>query len=203
MATRRRTTARKTPAPRPSRARPKSALSRRLTPDVVRSIIGLTLLVLGAMTLIALMPWGDAANRGTLTNWWTDVFAPWFGAMRWLLPFLLLLAGWWLEWGPGTRAGSGWGITLLGLAITYAGIVGAVQVVFGGFSGGRIGRALSGGLGDLFSAPGAFVLCVALAVLGIVIGFGIPLRQLLRPAVGTARWVGATAAASMRRTPAV
>ena len=54
MATRRRTTARKTPATRPSRARPKSALSRRLTPEVVRSIIGLTLLVLGAMTLIAL-----------------------------------------------------------------------------------------------------------------------------------------------------
>ena len=112
MATRRRTTARKTPATRPSRARPKSALSRRLTPEVVRSIIGLTLLVLGAMTLIALLPRG----QGTLTSWWTDVFGPWFGTMRWLAPFLLLLAGWWLEWGPGTRPNSGWGITLLGLA---------------------------------------------------------------------------------------
>ena len=125
MATRRRTTARKTPATRPSRARPKSALSRRLTPEVVRSIIGLTLLVLGAMTLIALLPRGE----GTLTNWWTDVFAPWFGTMRWLAPFMLLLAGWWLEWGPGTRPNSGWGITLLGLAITYIGIAGAAQVL--------------------------------------------------------------------------
>ena len=44
--------------------------------------------------------------------------------MRWLAPFLLLLAGWWLEWGPGTRPNSGWGITLLGLAITYVGIAG-------------------------------------------------------------------------------
>src|SRR5688572_17250068 len=196
MATRRRTAARKTPATRPSRARPKSALSRRLTPDVVRSIIGLTLLVLGAMTLIAL----TLPGQGTLTSWWTDVFAPWFGAMRWVAPFLLLLAGWWLEWGPGTRPNSGWGITLLGLAITYTGIAGAAQVL--GVSGGRIGRTLAGALTDLFSAPGAFVLLVALAIVGVVVGFGIPLRQLTKPAVGTARWMGTTAAASMRRTPA-
>jgi S-DNA-T family DNA segregation ATPase FtsK/SpoIIIE len=195
VATRRRSTARKTPA-RPSRARRSSAWTSRLTPDVVRSIIGLTLLVLGAMTLIALMPWGS--ERGTLTSWWTDVFAPWFGTMRWLLPFFLLLAGWWLEWGPGTRPGSGWGITLLGLSITYVGIVGAAQVL--GVSGGRVGRALAGTLEDLFTPVGAFVLLLALAILGIVVGFGIPLRQLMHPAVGTARWFGATAAASLRRT---
>ena len=199
MATRRRAAARKPAArsARPSRARPASAWSARLTPDVVRSIIGLTLLVLGAMTLIALMPGG----RGALTSWWTDVFAPWFGTMRWLLPFLLLLAGWWLEWGPGTRPGSGWGITLLGLGITYVGIVGAIQVIGGGFVGGRIGRGLAFTLSDLVSPPGAFVLCVGLAILGVVVGFGIPLRQLLHPVVGTARWAGSTAAASMRRVP--
>jgi S-DNA-T family DNA segregation ATPase FtsK/SpoIIIE len=198
VATRRRAAARKPGTPRASRARPKSAWSSRLTPDVVRSIIGLTLLVLGAMTLIALIPQG----RGALTSWWTGVFAPWFGTMRWLLPFFLLIAGWWLEWGPGKRPGSGWGITLLGLGITYIGIVGAVQVLPWGVSGGRVGRALAGTLGDLVSPPGAFLLCVALAVLGIIIGFGIPLRQLTRPAVGTARWMGATAAASLRREPA-
>jgi S-DNA-T family DNA segregation ATPase FtsK/SpoIIIE len=196
MATRRRTTARKTPATRPTRARPKSALSRRLTPEVVRSIIGLTLLVLGAMTLIALLPRGE----GTLTNWWTDVFGPWFGTTRWLAPFMLLLAGWWLEWGPGTRPNSGWGITLLGLGITYIGIAGAAQVL--GISGGRVGRALAGTLTDLVSAPGAFVLLVALAIFGVVVGFGIPLRQLTRPVAGTARWMGTTAAASLKRTPA-
>ena len=196
MATRRRTTARKTPAPRPSRARQKSALSKRLTPDVVRSIVGLTLLVLGAMTLIAL----TLPGQGTLTSWWTDTFSPWFGAMRWVAPFLLLLAGWWLEWGPGTRPNSGWGITLLGLAITYTGIAGAAQVL--GVSGGRIGRALSGILTDLVSAPGAFVLLVALAIFGVIVAFGIPLRQLTKPVAGTARWMGTTAAASMRRTPA-
>ena len=193
MATRRRT-ARKTPA-RPSRARRASAWGSRITPEVVRSIIGLTLLVLGAMTLIALI----LPGQGALTSWWRDVFAPWFGTMRWLLPFFLLVAGWWLEWGPGTRPGSGWGITLLGLAITYAGIVGAAEVL--GVSGGRVGRALAGTLTDLFGPAGAFVMLVALAIFGVIIGFGIPLRQLLHPVVGTARWAGATAAASMRRVP--
>ncbi|MFL5721960.1 MAG: DNA translocase FtsK, partial [Chloroflexota bacterium] len=197
MATRRRSTARR-PATRPSRARrrnPLDGLTARLTPDVVRSIIGLTLLVLGAMTLIALTLPGE----GALTSWWTGVFSPWFGTMRWVAPFLLLLAGWWLEWGPGTRPGSGWGITLLGLLITYAGIAGAAQVL--GVSGGRIGRGLASTLTDLFSAPGAFVLLIAIAVLGVIIGFGIPLRQLAKPAVGTARWMGTTAAASLKRTP--
>ena len=131
MATRRRPAARK-PSTR-SRSRRSSAWARRLTPDVVRSILGLVLLVLGAMTLIALM----LPGQGALTSWWTDVFAPWFGTMRWLLPFFLLASGWWLEWGPGRRPGSGWGITVFGLAITYSGLVGAAQVF--GVSGGRIG----------------------------------------------------------------
>ncbi len=200
MATRRRTAARKPATTRPSRARSKPAWSSRLTPDVVRSIIGLVLLVLGAMTLIALLPRGASTGEGTLTSWWTDVFAPWFGTMRWVVPFFFLIAGWWLEWGPGTRPGSGWGITLLGLAITYAGLVGAAQIL--GVSGGRLGRALAGTLTDLFTAPGAFVLLIALAVVGIIVGFGIPLRQLTKPAVGTARWMGTTAAASLKRTPA-
>jgi DNA segregation ATPase FtsK/SpoIIIE-like protein len=162
---------------------------------VVRSILGLVLLVLGAMTLIALLP---TTRGGSLTSWWTDLFAPWFGTMRWLLPFFLLASGWWLEWGPGKRPGSGWGITVIGLAITYAGVVGAAQVI--SVSGGRIGRFLSGTLGDLLGPAGAFVLLLALAALGLVVGFGIPLRQLLHPAVGTARWLGSTTAEALRRT---
>jgi S-DNA-T family DNA segregation ATPase FtsK/SpoIIIE len=194
VATRRRPATRK-PASR-SRARRSSAWTTRLTPDVVRSILGLALLVLGAMTLIALLP---TTSGGSLTSWWTDLFAPWFGTMRWLLPFFLLASGWWLEWGPGKRPGSGWGITVLGLAITYAGVVGAAQVL--NVSGGRIGRFLAGTLGDLLSPAGAFVLLIAMAALGLVVGFGIPLRQLLHPAVGTARWFGSTAADALRRRP--
>jgi hypothetical protein len=194
VTTRRRTATRK-PSRGSTRSRRSNALANRLTPDIVRSILGLFLLVLGAMTLIALL----LPGQGALTSWWTGIFAPWFGTMRWLLPFFLLAAGWWLEWGPGRRPGSGWGITVLGLAITYAGLVGAAQVV--GIAGGKIGRALALTLNDLFPPVGSFVVLLALATLGMVIGFGIPLRQLLHPAVGTARWVGSTAADALRRTP--
>ena len=193
MATRRRSNARSTT----SRARRTgSSLGARFTPDVVRSIVGLVLLMLGAMTLIALV----LPGQGSLTHWWTDTFAPWFGRMRWLLPFFLLMAGWWLEWGPGRRAGSGWGITLAGMTMAYLGIIGAAQVV--GLSGGAIGRFLETSLSGLVTVPGAFVLLVGIAIGGLLIGFGIQLKQLVQPVTGTAKWVGTTAAASMKRGPA-
>ena len=58
------------------------------------------LLVLGAVTLIALM----LPGQGALTDWWRNLAVPFFGTGRWLLPFVLLLSGWYLEWGPGKRA---------------------------------------------------------------------------------------------------
>ena len=51
----------------------------------------------------------------------SETVGPWFGSLRWLLPFLLLATGWYIEWGPGKAPGSGWGLTLLGVAIAYAG----------------------------------------------------------------------------------
>ena len=43
----------------------------------------------GAVTLIALVLPGE----GRLTDWWRDAIAPFFGAGRWLLPFVLLAVG--------------------------------------------------------------------------------------------------------------
>ena len=103
MATRRRT-----PRPAPTTARGTASSGRH--PDVARSIVGIVLLVLGAVTLIALA----LPGQGALTDWWRDSIAPWFETGRWLLPFLLLGAGWYVEWGPGKRPGSGWGLTLVG-----------------------------------------------------------------------------------------
>src|SRR3970040_3102140 len=68
-------------------------------PEVARSIVGIVLLVLGAVTLIALI----LPGQGRLTDWWIGSVGPWFGALRWLLPFLLLGAGGYVEWGPGRQ----------------------------------------------------------------------------------------------------
>ena len=97
--------------------------ARAFTPDVARSIVGIALLVLGAITLIALILPGE----GALTDWWTRLVAPWFGTGRWLLPFCCSVAGWYVE--PAARAGSrlGWGMTLAGLAIAYVAGLGAVR----------------------------------------------------------------------------
>ena len=138
MATRRRsTTTRRSQASRRSRAagfRLPAA-----NPEIVRSLVGIALLVLGVTTLIALV----LPSQGTLTKWWLDSIAPWFGSLRWLLPILLLGVGWYLEWGPAKRPNSGWGLTLLGTAIAFVGLLGALSVLRLQQHGGRIGNFLA------------------------------------------------------------
>ncbi len=165
-----------------------------VNPEVARSIIGIILLVLGAVTLIALV----LPGQGRLTDWWIGSVGPWFGSLRWLLPFLLLGGGWYLEWGPGTRAKSGWGVTIVGLVIAYVAILGAVQVT-GLWSGGRLGRFLEELLVDPVTAPGAFVLLLAVAAVGVMLAFNLPLRDLVQPGTRMARWLGTTVTASMQR----
>src|SRR5215203_6224770 len=100
-------------------------LSLGLSPAVVRSLIGIVLLVMGAVTLIALM----LPGQGALTDWWRDFAVPYFGTGRWALPLVLLVSGWYLEWGPGKEPGAPWGRTLLGIALAYAGAMGVFQVI--------------------------------------------------------------------------
>jgi len=170
--------------------------------DVARSLVGISLLVLAAVTLIAFLP-----GEGSVTTWFQQTVGPWFGTLRWLLPFLLLATGWYIEWGPGKAPGSGWGLTLLGTVIAYVGLLGAATVVAPaqtdrGAGGGLVGTFMADGLSDLVTPLGAFVLLVALGIAGILIAFNLRLSQLTRPATGVARWVSATAADSMRRAPA-
>src|SRR5215831_8603760 len=108
-----------------ARGLPTPSLSLGLSPAVVRSLIGIVLLVLGAVTLIALM----LPGQGALTDWWRNLAVPYFGTGRWLLPFVLLLAGWYLEWGPGREPGAPWGRTLLGIGMAYVGILGLMQLL--------------------------------------------------------------------------
>jgi DNA segregation ATPase FtsK/SpoIIIE, S-DNA-T family len=157
------------------------------------------MMALGAITLIALILPGE----GALTDWWRDSIAPWFETGRWLLPFLLLAGGWWIAAGPGKKAGSGWGMTLGGLAIAYIAALGAFEILalnlFAERGGGRIGRFLASTLEPLLTGPGAIVLLVAIGVLGLMLAFNLQLRQLISPVTGTARWVGSTTAESLRR----
>ena len=200
MATRRRTSATSRQATR--RRRRSSGLPTvrmpAISPEVARSIVGISFLLLGAVTLIALLLPGE----GELTDRYRDSIAPWFETGRWLLPFLLLSAGWYLEWGPGRKPNSGWGATVVGLSIAFVGFLGCLEVLsvelFGvERGGGRIGRFLEELLVPLVTGPGAFILLVGLIVIGLMIAFALRPAELARPVTGTARWLGGVTAASM------
>src|SRR4029078_6137988 len=96
-----------------------------------------------------------------------------FGTLRWMLPILLLGAGWYIEWGPGKRPNSGWGATLLGLTITYLSMLGILEILdlspFGrARTGGIVGTILATPLRALLSSPGAFVVLLALGIIGLL-----------------------------------
>jgi len=197
VAQRRRTTSRP-PAARRTRSSsrrrggglPLPRISLGLSPAVIRSLIGILLAVLGAVLAIALILPGE----GRLTDLVRDDIAPFFGAGRFALPVVLLVSGWYLEWGPGREPGAPWGRTLLGIAIAYAGFLGLIQLVgfSGEFTGGRIGRFLVSILEPALTAPGAIVILLGMLVAGLLIAFDTPLRTLLSPATRAARAAGST-----------
>jgi S-DNA-T family DNA segregation ATPase FtsK/SpoIIIE len=203
MAPRRRSTPRSSPgsrastrsrrssraAPKPAGALPRPSLSLGVSPAVLRSLVGIVLLMLGAVSLIAL-----ALPGGSLTDWWRNLTVPYFGAARFLFPLVLLLAGWYVEWGPGREPGAPWGRTLLGITLAYAAFLGLIQIVNfrGEFTGGRIGRFLETLLAPLLTTPGAFIILVGLLITGILVAFDMPLRAFLAPLLHGARAAGST-----------
>ena len=128
---------------------------------------------------------------------------PYFGTGRWLLPFVLLLSGWYLEWGPGKEPGAPWGRTLLGIGMAYVGVLGLMQLIHfsGEFTGGRIGRFSVNALEPALTTPGAFVILVGITIAGLLIAFDMPLRALLSPATRAARAAGTTLQDRTTRAP--
>ncbi|MCU0483276.1 MAG: DNA translocase FtsK 4TM domain-containing protein, partial [Chloroflexi bacterium] len=158
--------------------------------------MAISLMVIGAILLVGLL----LPGKGALTDGIRNVIAPWFGTGRWLLPLLLLGGGWYVEWGPGKRPGSGWGRTLVGLGVAYLSLLGLLAVLedaglADGRSGGQIGEGLAGFLGGLLSPAGAFVVLAALLVLGVVFALNVGMRELFSPIGRAARGLGGALAA--------
>jgi DNA segregation ATPase FtsK/SpoIIIE, S-DNA-T family len=174
-----------------------------ISPEVSRSLFGITLLVLGAVTLLAFLP---GAGSATLTQWFQRTVGPWFGVLRWLLPILLLMTGWYVEWGPGKAPGSGWGLTTAGVATAYAGLLGAASVILPaappkGAGGGFIGTFLARLFQPLIGSPATVVLLLAVGIVGLLLAFNLRLRDLMAPVMRVLRWLGVVAAESIRREP--
>jgi DNA segregation ATPase FtsK/SpoIIIE, S-DNA-T family len=173
-----------------------------LSPAVVRSLIGIAMLVFGAVLLIAIA----LPNRGVLTDWVRDLTVPFFGSARVLLPLLLLVGGWYLEWGPGKEPVAPRARTIGGLALGYLGLLGMFGLLAfnGPRTGGHIGRFLGDLVPMLVTPPGAFVVFVAMGAVGLLLAFDLPLHTLTSPFVSLGRNLGGflSARAGRRAVPA-
>jgi S-DNA-T family DNA segregation ATPase FtsK/SpoIIIE len=147
----------------------------RIAPDVVRSLIGLALMLVGVATLIALMLPGE----GKLTDWWRDSIAPWVGFGRRVLPFLMLMVGWWMvERAKGVRGD--WELTAFGTAVGFCASLGLVEL-FEPTHGGIIGKALAHNLPGLITAPGTAILLTVVMIGGLLLALDMSLPAAVAP----------------------
>jgi S-DNA-T family DNA segregation ATPase FtsK/SpoIIIE len=172
----------------------------RLPPHVARSLFGLALLVVGAVTLIALL----FPQAGVLNRYVDDILRPLFGQGAWLLALLLLAAGIAVE--RPAKVGYGSSLAIAGGLIFFVAGLGQIHLVWGRGSGpqalrdggGALGNALSSTLSDLISPIGAFVVLLGLLVAGLLLLLNITLRTLLRPVTGGGRVLASAIATPAR-----
>jgi DNA segregation ATPase FtsK/SpoIIIE-like protein len=141
--------------------------------EILRQILGLVMLLVGISLLIGLFIQG-----GQLTDLERDAVAPWFGAVRWLLPFVLLLLGYYLERAQGERWD--WELTLLGSASAYAALMGLVGLV-APKQAGIVGRDLADFLTPLVTAPGAGFILTVLMAAGVLLALDMSLPAVMSP----------------------
>ncbi len=189
--------ARTTAASRGSRStttrRRSTSGKRSIAPEVVKSLIGIAMALLGAAILIGLILRG----QGALTDWTVHVLAPWFGRPRWLLPFLLLLLAYYLERAKGE--GWDWQLALFGTASAYLGVLGIAGLVDPTTSG-RIGKATAEFLAPLVTHPGAAILLGAVVIAGTLLTLDMSLPAVVAP---LGRLVSRAVAALSRPAPKV
>jgi DNA segregation ATPase FtsK/SpoIIIE-like protein len=163
---------------RPAAARRRTTRHRdgpRIAPDVVRSIIGLALMLVGVATLIALLLPGE----GKLTDLWRDSIAPWVGFGRRVLPFLMLVVGWWMvERAKGVRGD--WELAAFGTAVSFCAGLGLIELMRP-THGGIIGKALAHNLPGLITTPGTAILLAVIMVGGVLLALDMSLPAAVAP----------------------
>ncbi|HEY8168690.1 MAG TPA: DNA translocase FtsK 4TM domain-containing protein [Candidatus Limnocylindrales bacterium] len=179
---------------RGSRSGRRSSGSRRsalIAPQTARSILGIVLLVAGAVTLIALLLPGE----GILNRYVNDILRPAFGQGAWLLPVLLIVAGVFVERAPST--GPSWEMSAAGGILVFLGALGLMAIAWGdgdrprqlAEAGGWFGETLSSFLTTLVSEPGAVVVLLGMMVVGVLLLFNLTVRDVVSPVTSGGRAV--------------
>src|ERR1035437_842112 len=175
---RRSTSSRSSRAAAPAPRRRRSGRNWTINGEIVRIILGTMMLILGIMLLIGLF----IPSGGSLTDFIRNIVAPWFGTPRWLLPFLLLLLGYYLYRAQSDN--SDWQLTLLGSAVSYLSLLGVVGLLTANDvrpRGGGVGKALADFLSPLVSAPGAGLILSILVVAGLLLALDMSLPAVMAP----------------------
>jgi S-DNA-T family DNA segregation ATPase FtsK/SpoIIIE len=171
-----------------------------ISAQIYRSLLGLLLLVIGAVTLVALL----FPQAGILNRYVAEVLRPAFGQGSWLLAILLIVAGAFVERAP--RVGHGWTATAVGGLVVFLGGLGLIHLVWGrgrgeaalSQAGGALGNGLSSSLSDLVSPVGAFIVLLGVVVAGLILLLNVTLRGLLRPVTGGGRLLAVAVATPAR-----
>ena len=136
------------------------------------------MLILGIMLLIGLfIPTG-----GSLTDFIRNMVSPWFGTMRWLLPFVLMTLGYYLY--RAQENNSDWELTLVGSGVAYASLLGFVGLVTRNDAkprGGAIGGAVANFLSPLVSVPGTGLILLILMFAGLLLALDMSLPAVMAP----------------------
>jgi len=173
----------------------------RVPPHVVRSLIGLTLIVIGAVTVIALI----FPDAGVFNRYVDDLLRPAVGHGAWLLAGLLIVAGVLVE--RPSQLGYGSSLAIVGGVIVFTAGLGLIHLIWGtgveprqlSDGGGALGNALSATLTDLLSPVGAFVVLLGLLAGGLILLLNVTLRSLLSPVTGGGRMLASALATPARQ----
>jgi DNA segregation ATPase FtsK/SpoIIIE, S-DNA-T family len=139
-------------------------------------IAGIVLVAISLLTLFSLISW----NRGTVTGWWIDLLREGFGIGGYLAPVGLGVIGFWLilidfeektefDW----EKPAGWLLLFL-LFLTTSHLIASIgqdslETARAGQGGGYIGHGLSIGLTRSVGTVGAWIVLVALFVVGLIL----------------------------------
>ncbi len=155
---------------------------------VIRSLVGIFLLIIGIVTLIGFA----LPSQGKLTDWWRDSIAPWFGSLRTLFPAILLACGVWLEW---RRPETGWRRRIAAVAVAYVSLLGIVGLLVAagpleGKSGGRIGDWIARVMPGLITEIGTLLVLTVVGVGALALALDRPLRALFAGPLSGMKEVG-------------
>jgi DNA segregation ATPase FtsK/SpoIIIE-like protein len=162
--------ARATPPTRRRQSRPRWTVSAEIT----RWVLALAMQLVGATFLIGLFIQG-----GSLTDWERNTIAPWFGTARWLLPFILIALGVYLERVQADHWD--WELTLLGSALAYLSLVGLLGLIDAHPSGGAVGRAIAHVMAPLVTVPGTVAILTVFMSAGTLLALDMSFPAVVAP----------------------